>query len=487
MVGCRYMRSMFILSLLSLGALVGSTISAQVMDATWPQFRGVGGNAKALGSGPLVFGKNTNQLWRVQVGPGNSSPCISGDFIFLTSHQTNRLWTLCLNRQDGKELWRKAAPTEKLESTHTLGSPATASPATDGERVYVYFGSFGLLAYDFKGHEIWRKPLPPPVVEFGASASPIVKGNMLIQICDQDTGSFLIALNTRNGDTLWKRERPEFRRSFATPYVWVHGGMDELVVPGSIWLKSYNLSDGSERWSFSGTSRVACSSPTASEFMLFSASWNVGGDEGARITMPIWEDYSKTHDLNLDGRLTLSEMDPGPVRERFTQVDLDKDGFVTMLEWKNMAEMFLKAGNALVALKPDGKGDITTSHLAWRSTRSLPYVASPIYYSNQVYTVKNGGLASAYDATTGNALFQDERLNAPGDYFASPIAANGRIYFISDRGRITVLAADQKLKILVQIDLQETIHATPCIVENTIYIRGETHLSAFRELSTPTL
>ena len=111
-------------------------------------------------------------------------------------------------------------------------------------------------------------------------------------------------------------------------------------------------------------------------------------------------------------------MDTGSVRERFTQVDLNKDGFVTAVQWKNMAEMFLKAGNALIPLKPDREGYITTSHLAWRSTRSLPYVASPIYYSNQVYTVKNGGLASAYDSTTGNVLFQDERLNAAGDYLA---------------------------------------------------------------------
>ncbi len=471
--------------MLSLVCWASSTLNTLAVDPTWPQFRGPGGTATALGSGPLVFGNGTNQLWRVEVGAGNSSPCISGGLLFLTTHQSNRLWTVCLNREDGKEVWRNAAPVEKLEPTHTLGSPATASPATDGERVYVYFGSFGLLAYDFKGHEIWRKPLPPPVVEFGASASPIVRGKMLVQVCDQDTGSFLIALNTRNGDTIWRRERPEFRRSFATPYVWVHGGIDELIVPGSIWLKSYNLSDGSERWSFSGTSRVACSSPTASELMLFSASWNVGGDEGARITMPDWDEYAKAHDRDVDGRLTLSEMDPGPVRERFTQVDLNKDGFVTAVEWKNMAEMFLKAGNALIALKPDGEGDITTSHLAWRSTRSLPYVASPIYYSNQVYTVKNGGLASAYDSTTGNVLFQDERLNAAGDYLASPIAADGKIYLISDRGRITIMAAGAQFKILTQIDLQEIIHATPALVDNTLYVRSATHLTAFREFSPP--
>ncbi len=451
----------------------------------WPQFRGSGGTAIGLGTGPVNFGYTTNQLWRVAVGPGNSSPCITGDLIFLTTHESNRLWTICLNRQDGKEMWRAAAPEGPVEKTHTLGSPATASPATDGESVYVYFGSYGLLSYDFKGHELWRKPLPQPVVEFGASASPVVRGKMLVQVCDQDLGSFLIAVNTRTGETIWRRERPEFRRSFATPFVWVHGGMDELIVPGSIWLRSYNLNDGSERWSFSGTSRVACSSPTASEFLLFSASWNVGGDEGARISMPPWEEYYQAHNQDQDNRLSLPEMEAGPVRDRFSQIDLNKDGFVTAEEWKNMAEMFQKAGNALVAIKPDGEGDITGSHLAWRSTRSLPYVASPLYYSNQVYTVKNGGLMSAYDAITGNPFFQDERLNAPGDYFASPIAADGRIYLVSDRGHITVLAAGSQFKILAQTEMKETTHATPALVDDTIYFRTESHLTAFRE-PTPT-
>src|SRR5207247_11077174 len=126
-----------------------------------------------------------------------------------------------------------------------LASPASPTPATDGQRVYVYFGSFGLLAYDFNGNELWRKPLNTPVVEFGTSTSPILAGEKLILVCDQDLGSYVLAVDRRTGKTVWRTERPEFRRSFATPLVWQHGGAAELVVPGSLWLKSYNLKDGS--------------------------------------------------------------------------------------------------------------------------------------------------------------------------------------------------------------------------------------------------
>src|SRR6185436_5539202 len=251
------------------------------------QFRGPNGSGVAQqGNPPIHFGPTSNVLWKIESPAGHSSPCVWADHIFLTAADSTTLETLCIDRWTGKVLWRQAAPASKVEPTHRLGSPATPTPATDGERVYVYFGSFGLLAYDFNGKEQWRKPLNTPVVEFGTSASPILAGDLLIQVCDQDLDSYLLAVNRQTGKTVWKTVRPEFRRSFATPFVWQHGGVEDLVVPGSLWLKSYNLKDGSERWTVSGTSRVACSSPTAGGDMLFSASWNIGGDPDSRITMP---------------------------------------------------------------------------------------------------------------------------------------------------------------------------------------------------------
>jgi outer membrane protein assembly factor BamB len=449
-------------------------------EFTWPQFRGPAGlGGAAQGNPPLHFGPRTNVLWRTALPSGHSSPIVWGNRVFLTAHDGGKLETIGLDQGNGRVLWRQPAPAEKIEPTHRVGNPAASTPATDGERVFVYFGSFGLLAYDFTGKEQWRHPVPTPMVEFGAGTSPVLAGNLLILVCDQDQGSFLLALDKYTGRQAWRTERPEFRRGFSTPFVWRHDGEEELVVPGSIWLRSYNLSDGKERWSYSGTSRVANSSPTAGDGLLFSASWNIGSDPGDRITLEPFAEFAKANDQDKDGNLKRDEIPAGPVRDRFNQMDLNKDGIVTSTEWQLMADMFVKAGNAVLAIRPGGKGDITTTHLAWKATRSLPYVCSPVYYQGRLYTVKNGGLASCYEAKTGRALYQDERLGAGGDYYASLVAAGGGIYAASQGGIVTVWQAGDELKILARNDLGEQVMATPAAVGNALYVRTAGHLYAF--------
>ncbi len=449
----------------------------------WPQFRGPGGRGVSESARPPVhFGPATNVLWKVPLPSGNSSPIVTGDRIFLTAVNEGRLETLCLNRKNGKILWRKNAPAEKLEPTHKLGSPATPTPVTDGKWVYVFFGSFGIIAYDLEGAEKLRQPLATPVVEFGTSASPILVDNKLIVVCDQDLGSFVEARDKTTGRTIWRTERPQFRRSFATPYYWKHGSKEELVVNGSIWMTSYDVDTGEEKWKYTGTSRVATSSPTSHDDLLFSASWNIGGDSDSRISMPPFEEFAAQHDKNKDGKFAEEELPTGPVRERFSQMDLDKDGIVTPQEWQLMAEMFDKAGNAVLAIHAGGSGDITKTHVAWKSTRSLPYVSSPLYYKGRLFTVKSGGLVSAYDVKNGHPIYQDERINATGDYYASAVAADNRVYFTSQNGVVTVIAASNGMPdILAQNKLGEQTMATPALVDGAIIYRTATMLYAFMD------
>jgi len=440
--------------------------------------------AVAQGANPPVhFGPSSNVLWQIALPPGHSSPCVWGDRLFLTGLEQGKLQTLCLNRLTGKILWRRDAPAGKLEPTHRVGSPASPTPVADGERVCVYFGSYGLIAYDLAGEEQWKLPLPLPIVEFGAGTSPIIAGDLLILVCDQDDGAFLLALNKTNGKEMWRAVRPEFRRGFATPFIWRHDGDEELIVPGSIWLRSYDLKSGKERWSFAGTSRVANSSPTAGAGLLFSASWNIGADPGERITMDTFPVFASANDRNKDEKLTIEELPAGPVRERFSQMDVNKDGAVLAQEWEMMREMFAKAGNAVLAIRPGGQGDITATHLAWKATRSLPYVCSPVFYEGRLYTVKNGGLASCYDAASGRVHYQDERLNAPGDYYASLVAGGGKIYSASENGVMTIWEGGDVLKILARHDFGERIMATPAIIERTLYVRTAGSLFAFSDSS----
>jgi outer membrane protein assembly factor BamB len=163
-------------------------------------------------------------------------------------------------------------------------------------------------------------------------------------------------------------------------------------------------------------------------------------------------------------------------------MDINKDGKITREEWDVMREMFAKAGNAVLALRAGGKGDITTSHLEWKATRSLPYVCSPVLHRGRLFTVKSGGLASCYEAKTGRVIYQDERLDAVGDYYASLVAADGNVLAISQKGIATVIdAGADSLKILAHNDLGEQVMATPAIVQGKLYVRTANQLFAFGE------
>jgi outer membrane protein assembly factor BamB len=462
-----------IISLLILGA------AAAAGEATWPQFRGPGGLGIGTGAPPVEFGAEKNLLWKVEVPRGHSSPCIWGDHIFLTGLEQGKLVTFCLDRANGHERWRAVVPAEKIESSHQIGSPANPTPCTDGERVYAYFGSYGIVAYDFSGKVVWTKPLPPPIVEFGTGASPILAGGNVIILSDQDVGGYLLAVDARTGADAWRDDRSDFRRSFSTPFLWQHDGIEELIVAGSIWVRSYEVKDGHERWTSHGMARVSNATPTAADGVLIASSWNVGGDEGARIKMPPFDEFLAAHDRNKDGVLTKDEFPAGPLKDRFSQIDVDKDGRVTRAEWDHMREMFDSAENQLFAIRPGGKDDITASHVLWKTSKHLPYVSSPLCYRGHVYTMQSGGMCSCYEAKSGAILYQAERVDAGGDYYSSAVGADGRVYIASQNGIVVVLDAGESFKVLARNKLDEQVFATPAVLDGRIYLRGETHLFAF--------
>ncbi len=449
-------------------------------ESNWPQFRGAGGLGIGTGKPPVEFSAEKNIKWQVEVPFGHSSPCIWDDKIALTGLAEDKLVTFCLSKDDGRELWRVAAPAEKVEGTHRIGSPAAPTCCTDGERLIAYFGSFGVLAYDWNGKELWKKPLPAPVVEFGTSSSPIIADGKVIIVADQDMGSYMVALDVKTGAEVWRVDRSEFRRGFATPFIWKHDGEQELVVCGSLWLRSYDLKDGKERWSARGMARVANASPVAADGLLLVSSWNVGGDEGERIEMEPFEAFAAVQDADKDGLLTLDEFPAGPIKGRYSQIDADKDGKVTKPEYEFVRGMFADAVNQVFAIKPGGRGDITNTHVVWQQNKHLPYVSSPVAVNGRIFTMKSGGLASAYDTKSGSPVYQAERVDASGDYYASAVAADGRVYVISQRGTVVVLdAMGDKLNVLARNDLKAPVFASPAIVDGVIYIRTDKKLYAF--------
>lgn len=458
---------------------------SEVRAANWPQFRGPGGIgvAPADARPPVRFGPGTNEVWSMAMAPGNSSPITWGNRLFLTTCEGRRLQTLALDRLTGREQWRSVIEVPRLEDVHhSLGSPASATPVTDGERVYAYFGSVGVVAYDLEGRELWRAPMALAQTEYGASSSPVLVGDHVVQLADQDGGSHIVAFQRRTGAVAWKVERPEMRRGFGTPIVWTHDGRTDLVVPGTIWLKGLDPATGMERWRVSGLARITATSPALGDGMLFTASWTTGGDRTAdRITMPAFDGYLKEHDRNGDGRFEFAELPSGPVKERFKHLDGDRSGFITREEWESMAEIFRTVENQAFAVKPDAGGGVSDGGVRWRYKKGLPYVASPVYAGGRFYLVKNGGMLTCLDPQTGQALYDQERLGAVGDYYASLIAADGRIYVASQPGVMTVVRAGDRFEILARTDFHETIQATPAMVDDMLYVRTAGRLHAFRE------
>jgi outer membrane protein assembly factor BamB len=445
----------------------------------WPMFRGPNGSGVSdTARPPLKFGPDENVLWKVEVPSSPSSPCVWGDRIFLTTFADGKLETRCYSTKDGKLLWTRAVPADKLEEfLPSEGSPAAATPAADGKRVVSYFGSCGLVCYDLEGREIWRHPLS--VVEtdggFGSGTSPLIAGDLVILNRDQMRDSSLLAVNLETGRKAWETARPEARTSYGTPIVWTNNGIQEVVMPGSLLLKGYDLRTGEERWSVSRVAHVGCTTPVLGDGLLFLAGWAPGKGDSP---FPSWKDFAAKNDKNGDGSITADELEP-EMRGFHKGIDSDHDGRVTEKDFELLGSYMAKGENVLVAVKPGGRGEITDSHAAWKANRGLPYVPSPLFYEGRVYLLKDGGMVSCFDAKSGTTFYTQERLGAIGNYYASPVAADGRIYAASLDGKVTVFkAGGEKPEVLHQTEFRERIAATPALVGQRLYVRTQTKLYA---------
>jgi outer membrane protein assembly factor BamB len=411
--------------------------AAKGAKAWWPQFRGPNSSGLGEGRAPVHFGPDQNVLWKTPVGSGLSSPIIWEGRIFLTEFDgaTKQLATVCIDRRTGKILWRRTMAPEQIEKVHELSSPAGATPATDGERVYVYFGSYGLVSYDLDGNLKWERRLPLPENPYGAVASPIVAGELLV-LNHQGKDAYLLGLNRRDGRTVWKTDRSQFQYGWSTPVYWRHDGLDEIVVLGGDFkpnqrLMAYNLSDGTERWWVGGLPPCGKSTPVIGGGLLFLAA-------------------------------------PDIILE-------------TMAEQRNperAAQFYANNAARIMAVRPGTDGEVSQANIAWSERRGVPGVPSPLYYNGRLYTFQNGGIVFSRVARTGELLYSG-RLGALGYYYSSPVAADQKIYIASAEGVVVVLDAGDELKILATNKLDGAILATPALSDESIYVRTDSHLYAF--------
>ena len=436
-------------------------------------------------TGPLPdqFDAPTKLRWRTPIESGQSSPIVANGRIFLTTyHAADReLATVAIDENTGRVLWKQTVPVERIEELHpTMGSPAAATPACDGERLFVFFGSYGLLCYDLEGRKLWEHKLGLFRDEYGASSSPMLVDDKVILCEDHDIDSFLIGIDARTGKELWKTPRPDAVRSYSTPMIWTNNGRNQLLVAGALELAGYDPANGEKLWWVNGLARIVIPAPVPAGDTIYMASWAPGGDTGSRLALDSWPSALEKWDQNKDGKLSKDEITDRAVLDRYVRMDLDQDGLLDQTEWERHAKVFQRAENIALAIKPTGRGDLTDKAVVWKYQRGTPYVSSPIVHNGVLWMVKDGGIVTRLDAATGRRL-SDERLPGPGSYYASPVAGDGKVYFASEGGVVSVVADESQWRVISSHKFDAKIYGTPVLSGKSVIIRTEESLSCYEK------
>lgn len=502
---CRLRISLFLLATCSVVPVLADEATSQHW---WPQFRGPGSRGIAE-PGPYPTELNdASQKWQLEIPAGVSSPCVWGNHLFVTGfdRKNKKFETICVARDTGAVLWQKGISTDEVERVHRDNSPASATPTTDGERVYLYFGSYGLVCYDFAGEQLWTKPLGIARNRWGMGTSPILAKGLLILACDQggrmggvnpgaaSAKSFLLACDPLTGETTWRLERPEVSSGWSTPLIWKQDGVEQLVHYSNTRVVAYSIEDGQELWRVNRLPYDAVGTPVVGEEMLFVSGTVMGGDPDAPIAQP-FEQLLSRGDENKDGKLSMAEakklaLDPRqPSNSAFMNyglvvrsVDANKDGHLTKGEWGAAMAMFnarssRQPKDQLVAIRSGAAGNATNTHVAWRFGRGIPDNPSPLYFEGRLHLLKSGGLLTCIDAKNGKRIYR-KRIGLKGEISSSPIAADGYVYAASEAGTVVVVRPESG-EVVAKRDLGEKIMATPAFVEGTIYVRTDRHLYAF--------
>jgi len=441
----------------------------------WSRFRGPNGSGIAAGNGyPTEFSPNKNLLWRAPVRPGKSSPVLTKTSIFLTGFEDGKLYTQCLDRQTGKLHWERAEPKPRNDGVSLLNHPAGITPVTDGENVYVFFKDLGLLSYTADGKLRWRVPLGPFNNTMGLGASPILAGDSVILQIDQLDNSFLAAFAKSNGELRWKIAREE-SESWGTPLLYQPPGKPlQIVTVGAGQLGGHLASTGKRTFTFPGVSPVMVSSPVLERDTLYAFGY------GFSTAIPIpFSRQLEGKDKNKDGKLSPDEYGTTNVMNAIGRYIGNRNGEVDEEKWG----LWLKhvgGATGMVALQLNPEDSQQPPEQLWRVDQGFESVIpTVIFHDGLLYSVKNGGILSAFDTTTGKPAKVGRIAGALGGYSASPVLAAGLLYFSSEEGKISVIRPGRDWELLHVNDLSDPLFATPALSGGHIFARGETTLFCF--------
>ncbi len=419
----------------------------------WPQFRGP--DATGIGDGqqpPITWDVKTgeNVKWKTPIpGLGHSCPIVWGNRVFVTTavsgnpdpkirignygdvasvddltEHTRHL--ICLDRETGEILWNrqvhKGVPKIKR---HLKGSQANCTPATDGKHIVACFGSEGLYCFDFEGEMLWSRDLSTidssfaldKEYEWGFAGSPVIHEGLTIVQFDLSHDSFIAGYSLADGNKVWETPRDEIP-SWSSPTLWRNSLRTELVTNASQYARSYDPATGRELWRLAKKSEATIPAPVPSGDLLIICSGN-------RPIQPIF------------------------------------------------------------AIRPGGEGDISLPEnasssdvIAWSQLRGGPYMPTPIVYGGHLYVCSNAGVLTCYEVATGVQVY---RVRIGGaSYTSSPVAADGRIYFVAENGEVRVVKAGTDFELLAENEIGDVCMTVPALSGGTLFIRSQHDLFALQ-------
>ena len=432
--------------------LSATTIHAQ----NWPSFRGPNASGVAEGTNPPItwdLEKSQNVLWKTNIpGLSHSSPIVWGNNIFVITAVSNdssstfnakdrgidlakddakHSWMiLALDKRDGRVLWsQKAYEGVPRARRHVKATQANSTPVTNGRYVVALFGSEGLACYDFKGKLLWKQDLgvlnpglwDDKESSWGHASSPIIYRDLVIVQADGHKQSFIAAFNLKDGKQAWRVERNEIT-SWTTPAIYQGKDRVELIANGGRYIRGYDPLTGKELWRFA--------------------------DHDTEVKM---QAPQIAHDL-----IYITGGYP--------------------------------PGRAMYAFRPGAVGDISlksgeekNAFLAWTTPKGSPYTPTPIVYGDLLYVLADNGVLSAYDAKTGENVYQ-QRL--PTSFSASPVAADGKLYLSSEDGDVFVVKAGRQYELLSRNTMGQPLMATPALTDGMLIVRGQNAIYALGERKT---
>jgi outer membrane protein assembly factor BamB len=455
--------------------VLGAASPMQAQD--WPRFRGPNGSGVSQSTGlPVEFGPAKNLLWKATVPFARSSPVVAGDRVYLTATEGEKLITLALDRRTGKPAWRTEIQRARAMSIYKANDGASPSPATDGKNVYAFFPELGLVSFDAKGKERWRAPLGPFDSFYGLAASPVFSGNTVLLLCDARSKPFIVAVDARSGKVRWRHERKEIRfEGYTSPIVYEPPGQPaQMVVLGPNRVDAFAVETGEHLWWVRGLAFYPIGSPVMNKDTLVVSTSGTDAPKG-----PTFDDVLKS-DGDKDGKLTPEEMKPmAELYEHFAGIDTNGDGFIERGEWDFIRNGMAGGKYGLVGIRLGGRGDLTDTAVLWNEKKTYPTMPTPLVYNDVLYIVKTGGIIASLNPASGETHKVGRTEKALGEYYASPVAADGKLIFVSEAGVVTVARAQPQWEILAVNDLGEESFATPAIAGNALFIRTRNALYSF--------